>query len=79
MFHVIEVIKVFELDDLSFERGEPMLEQTDMDILNELSKNNQLVMKALGEKVHLTSQAVVPCLKLEEKGVTEAYTISIDW
>mgnify|MGYP002655940292 CR=1 FL=1 len=55
-----------------------MLEQTDRDILNELSKNNQLVMKALGEKVHLTSQAVVPCLKLEEKGVTEAYTILID-
>ncbi len=57
-----------------------MLDQTDMDILKELSKNSRLTMKALGEKVHLTGQAVPNCvLKLEEEGVIEAYTISIDW
>lgn len=57
-----------------------MLDQTDMDILKELSKNSRLTMKALGEKVHLTGQAVANrVLKLEEEGVIEAYTISIDW
>ncbi|MBD3860033.1 Lrp/AsnC family transcriptional regulator [Bacillus sp. 28A-2] len=57
-----------------------MLDQTDMDILKELSKNSRLTMKALGKKVHLTGQAVANrVLKLEEEGVIEAYTISIDW
>ncbi|QHQ75613.1 winged helix-turn-helix transcriptional regulator [Bacillus pumilus] len=73
-------MKVFHQQDLIFERGEPMLDQTDMDILKELSKNSRLTMKALGEKVHLTGQAVANrVLKLEEEGVIEAYTISIDW
>jgi len=31
-----------------------MLDQTDMNILKELSKNSRLTMKALGEKIHLT-------------------------
>ena len=73
-------MKVFHRKGLIFERGEPMLDQTDMNILKELSKNSRLTMKALGEKVHLTGQAVANrVLKLEEEGVIEAYTISIDW
>lgn len=73
-------MKVFQQKDLIFESGDPMLDQTDMAILNELSKNSRLTMKALGEKVHLTGQAVANrVLKLEEEGVIEAYTISIDW
>lgn len=40
-----------------------MLDQTDMDILKELSKNSRLTMKALGEKVHLTGQAVANRVK----------------
>ncbi|WP_309402515.1 Lrp/AsnC family transcriptional regulator, partial [Heyndrickxia coagulans] len=57
-----------------------MLDKTDMDILKELSKNSRLTMKALGEKVHLTGQAAKNrVLKLEEEGVIEAYTISINW
>ena len=31
-------MKVFQRNDLIFERGEPMLDKTDMDILKELSK-----------------------------------------
>ncbi|MBT2632938.1 winged helix-turn-helix transcriptional regulator, partial [Bacillus sp. ISL-101] len=30
-----------------------MLDKTDMDILDELSKNSRITMKELGEKVHL--------------------------
>jgi len=47
-------MKVFHRKGLIFERGEPMLDQTDMNILKELSKNSRLTMKALGEKIHLT-------------------------
>lgn len=73
-------MKVFQRKDLIFERGEPMLDKTDMDILKELSKNSRLTMKALGEKVHLTGQAAKNrVLKLEEEGIIEAYTISINW
>lgn len=34
-----------------------MLDHTDMQILEELSKNSRITMKELGEKVHLTGQA----------------------
>lgn len=51
-----------------------MLEDTDKNIINELSKNGRITMKELGEKVHLTGQAASSrVLKLEEK----RYSINI--
>lgn len=38
---------------------ELMLDHTDMQILEELSKNSRITMKELGEKVHLTGQALL--------------------
>ncbi|MCM3443464.1 MULTISPECIES: Lrp/AsnC family transcriptional regulator [Bacillaceae] len=56
-----------------------MLDQTDMRILDELSKNSRITMKELGEKVHLTGQAAATRVaKLEDNGVIEGYTIKIN-
>ncbi|HBB6783271.1 TPA: Lrp/AsnC family transcriptional regulator, partial [Enterococcus faecium] len=44
-----------------------MLDQTDINIIEELSKNSRITMKELGEKVHLTGPAVsARVTKLEE-------------
>ncbi len=49
---------------------EIMLDQTDLSILKELSKNSRITMKELGEKVHLTGQAAASrVLKLEDAGI----------
>lgn len=56
-----------------------MLDNTDMRILDELSKNSRITMKALGEKVHLTGPATsARVAKLEDSGVIEGYTIKIN-
>lgn len=56
-----------------------MLDQTDMRILEELSKNSRITMKELGERVHLTGQAAASRVaKLEESGVIEGYTIKVN-
>ncbi|RKL64807.1 transcriptional regulator [Salipaludibacillus neizhouensis] len=56
-----------------------MLDNTDMLILHELSKNSRLTMKELGEKVHLTGPAVsARVAKLEDSGVIEGYTIKVN-
>lgn len=56
-----------------------MLDQTDMRILEELSKNSRIKMKELGEKVHLTGQAAATRVaKLEDNGVIEGYTIKVN-
>jgi len=56
-----------------------MLDQTDMRIVEELSKNSRITMKELGERVHLTGQAAASRVaKLEENGVIEGYTIKIN-
>jgi Lrp/AsnC family leucine-responsive transcriptional regulator len=56
-----------------------MLDQTDMRILEELSKNSRITMKELGEKVHLTGQATsARVAKLEDNGVIEGYTIKVN-
>ncbi|EGP4906441.1 TPA: winged helix-turn-helix transcriptional regulator, partial [Enterococcus faecium] len=53
-----------------------MLDQTDINIIEELSKNSRITMKELGEKVHLTGPAVsARVTKLEESGVIENYTV----
>lgn len=56
-----------------------MLDNTDMRILDELSKNSRITMKELGEKVHLTGQATASRVaKLEDNGVIEGYTIKVN-
>ncbi|MED1470648.1 Lrp/AsnC family transcriptional regulator [Bacillus salipaludis] len=56
-----------------------MLDQTDLRILDELSKNSRITMKELGEKVHLTGQAAASRVaKLEDNGVIEGYTIKVN-
>lgn len=58
---------------------EIMLDQTDLSILKELSKNSRITMKELGEKVHLTGQAAASrVLKLEDAGIIEQYTIKVN-
>jgi Lrp/AsnC family leucine-responsive transcriptional regulator len=53
-----------------------MLDNTDLQILAELSQNSRITMKELGEKVHLTGQACAARVaKLEDSGVIERYTI----
>ncbi|WP_158738009.1 Lrp/AsnC family transcriptional regulator [Alteribacillus sp. YIM 98480] len=56
-----------------------MLDNTDVRILEELSKNSRITMKELGEKVHLTGQAASDRVaKLEDDGVIEGYTIKVN-
>lgn len=56
-----------------------MLDNTDLQILEELSKNSRIKMKELGEKVHLTGQAAsARVAKLEDLGVIEGYTIKVN-
>jgi Lrp/AsnC family transcriptional regulator, leucine-responsive regulatory protein len=56
-----------------------MLDNTDIKILDELSKNSRITMKELGEKVHLTGPATSARVeKLEDSGVIEGYTIKIN-
>jgi Lrp/AsnC family leucine-responsive transcriptional regulator len=56
-----------------------MLDQTDMRIIEELSKNSRITMKELGDRVHLTGQAVAARVtKLEDNGVIDAYTIKVN-
>jgi len=56
-----------------------MLDNTDMRILDELTKNSRITMKELGEKVHMTGQATSDRVeKLEDNGVIEEYTIKVN-
>ena len=55
------------------------MDQTDMLILSEMTKNSRITMKELGEKVHLTGQAAATRVaKLEDNGVLEGYTIKVN-
>ncbi|MCM3324835.1 Lrp/AsnC family transcriptional regulator [Cytobacillus kochii] len=55
-----------------------MLDNTDAQILDELSKNSRITMKELGKKVHLTGPATsARVIKLEDNGVIEGYTIKV--
>lgn len=56
-----------------------MLDHTDMQILDELSKNSRITMKELGEKVHLTGAATsARVARLEDSRVIEGYTIKVN-
>ena len=56
-----------------------MLDRTDIQILDELSKNSRITMKELGEKVHLSGPATsARVAKLEDSGIIEGYTIKVN-
>ena len=56
-----------------------MLDNTDFQIIDELSKNSRITMKELGEKVHLTGPAAsARVAKLEDSGIIEGYTIKVN-
>lgn len=56
-----------------------MVDQTDLLILDELSKNSRITMKELSEKIHLSSPATSARVeKLETAGVIEGYTIKVN-
>lgn len=56
-----------------------MLDQTDLQILNCLTKNSRMQWQEIGEEVHLTGQAVRNRInKMEKLGVIEGYTIKIN-
>lgn len=56
-----------------------MLDNTDMEVLDELSKNSRMTMKELGKKVHLTAPAASTRVeKLEQSGIIEGFTIKVN-
>lgn len=58
---------------------EKILDQTDLRILDELSKNSRITMKELSERVHLSSPATSARVeKLETAGIIEGYTIKVN-
>jgi len=58
---------------------EIVLDQTDLQIINELSQNSRITMRELGQKIHLSGPATsARVLKLEEQGIIEGYTILLN-
>ncbi|TWT26048.1 Lrp/AsnC family transcriptional regulator [Planomicrobium sp. CPCC 101110] len=56
-----------------------MVDNTDLQILEELSKNSRITMKELGKKIHLSGPATsARVAKLEDSGIIEGYTIDIN-
>jgi len=56
-----------------------MLDRTDIKILQEMYKNSQITMRELGERVHLSGQAVATRVKkLEESHIIRNYSITVD-
>lgn len=56
-----------------------MIDRTDLEILYWLQKNSRMQWKEIGEKVHLTGQAVaVRIRKLEDLGIIEGYTVKLN-
>ena len=56
-----------------------MLDQTDIQILNLLTKNSRMQWQEIGEEVHLTGQAVRNRInRMEKLGVIEGYTMKIN-
>lgn len=56
-----------------------MIDQTDLAILHLLKENSRYHWKEIGEKVHLTGQAVAARVQaLQEAGVIEGFTVSVN-
>ncbi|WP_082096664.1 Lrp/AsnC family transcriptional regulator [Paenibacillus wulumuqiensis] len=55
------------------------MDQTDKQIIEELSRNSRITMKELGGRVHLTGPAAAARVeKLEDNGVIEGYSIKVN-
>lgn len=56
-----------------------MLDQTDLQILNLLKKNSRMQWREIGEKVHMTGQAVKNRIdKMEKLQVIKGYTVKVN-
>lgn len=56
-----------------------MIDQTDLEILRWLQMNSRMQWKEIGEKVHLTGQAVAARIrKMEDLGIIEGYTVKLN-
>ncbi|UFJ42222.1 Lrp/AsnC family transcriptional regulator [Brevibacillus humidisoli] len=56
-----------------------MIDRTDREILHWLKQDARMQWKEIGEKVHLTGQAVAARIRrLEEMGVIEGFTVKLD-
>ena len=56
-----------------------MIDGIDREIIKQLKENAKLQWKEIGEKVHMTGQAVAARVrKLEEAGVIKRFTVEID-
>lgn len=65
---------------LSFESGNPNLDEMDLKILKLLSEDAKMSFADLGKQVHLTGPAVHGRVKkMEKMGVIKNYSINIDY
>lgn len=56
-----------------------IIDQTDLEILKLLGENSRIQWKELGQKIHMTGQAVGNRIRrLEDLGIIEQYTITIN-
>ena len=56
-----------------------IIDQTDFEILKLLGENSRIQWKELGQKIHMTGQAVGNRIRrLEDLGIIEQYTIAIN-
>lgn len=56
-----------------------VLDQTDLEIIRWLQGNSRLQWKEIGEKVHLTGQAVAARInRMEDLGVIEGFTLKLN-
>jgi Lrp/AsnC family leucine-responsive transcriptional regulator len=74
-------MKVFFVFRFLGERKERyMFDQTDLAIINLLRENARYQWKEIGEKVHLTGQAVAARVQaLQDAGVIEVFTVSLNF
>lgn len=57
-----------------------MIDETDIQILNLLTKNSRMQWQEIGEQVHLTGQAVRNrIVRMEKLGVIDGYTLKINF
>jgi Lrp/AsnC family leucine-responsive transcriptional regulator len=57
-----------------------MIDQTDNEIIRLLSENSRMQWQEIGERVHLTGQAVRNRIsRLEKLGIIEGYTVRLDY
>jgi Lrp/AsnC family transcriptional regulator, leucine-responsive regulatory protein len=73
------LIKCFGALTLFMKGVTHMIDNTDKEILKELSQNSRITMKELGKKVHLTGPATsARVAKLEDSGIIESYGIKVN-